>query len=205
MDYYDEACSFGALYKALKKCCRNVRWKDSVVGYEANGLVNTLKLRESILNGKYKISPYQEFTVHEPKERKILAARIVDRQFQRSLCESGLYRDITEHLIRDNVACQTGRGVDDALRRMRVHLMRYYRQHGADGKVLMLMDSAKVTKQRRRIRKLWAREQAGTVPAGSTKESVRAFLANAKRGDTWKIQQAMKAYYTEVTGGVIDD
>ena len=346
MDYYDEACSFGALYKALKKCCRNVRWKDSVVGYEANGLVNTLKLRESILNGKYKISPYQEFTVHEPKERKILAARIVDRQFQRSLCDSGLYRDITEHLIRDNVACQTGRGVDDALRRMRVHLMRYYLQHGADGwvlkcdihhyfpetdhavakaainkyvsdkraakavcdvidsfggekgiglgsqisqlvellvlndldhfikerlrirgyirymddfilihhdkaylqdclkqirekvealgfelnhktqiypirqsvrflqwkftltdtgKVLMLMDSAKIIKQRRRIRKLWAREQAGTVPAGSTNESVRAFLANAKRGDTWKIQQAMKAYYTEVTGGVIDD
>lgn len=68
------------------------------------------------------------------------------------------------------------------------------------GKVLMLMSNAKIGKQRRRIRKLWARERAGTVKPGATEESVRAFLANANRGDTWRIQQAMKRYYTEYTG-----
>lgn len=345
-DYYDEACSFGALYKALKECCRNVRWKDSVVGYEANGLKNTLELSERLKNGAYKISKYQEFTVHEPKERTILASRIVDRQFQRSLCDCGLYEDITEHLIRDNSACQTGRGVDDALGRMKAHLQRHYRKFGAEGwvlkcdihhffpeinhdvakaavrkyvsdakaaeaicdvidsfggdkgiglgsqisqliallvlndmdhlikerlrvhgyirymddfilihedrdfleicltcvrvilrdlgfqlnhktqifplkqgvkflqwkfsltntgKVLMHMDNAKVTKQRRRLRKLWEREQAGTVAEGATEESLRAFIANARRGDTWKIQQAMKQYYHELTGRYYHD
>lgn len=339
-DYYENACTFESLYRALKRCCRNVRWKDSVVGYEANGLKNTLELSESLQNGKYKISKYQEFTIHEPKERKILASRLVDRQFQRSLCDSGLYRDITEHLIRDNVACQNGRGVDDALNRMKVHLRRYYSRYGTDGwvlkcdihhffpetdhevakaavrkyvsdsmaaeavcdvidsfggdrgmglgsqisqliellvlndldhyikerlqikcyirymddfilihhdkeylqkclavirreveklgfklntktqlhslqqgiqflqwkfvltdkgKVLMLMNSAKLTKQRRRLKKLWKREQEGSVKPGTTQESLKAFLANASRGNTWRIQQTMISFYEELT------
>ena len=339
--YYKIACSFQNLYKGLKKCCRNVRWKDSVVGYEANGLKNTLKLRERLLNGTYKISKYQQFMIHEPKERQIIASRLVDRQFQRSLCDSGLYKDIVEHLIRDNVACQVGRGVDDALKRMKVHLLRYFRQNGnvgwvlkcdikhffpetrhdvakaviekyvsdpdavkavcniidsyegdkgiglgsqisqliellilndldhyvkerlkikgyirymddfilihqdkeylqkclidirsklsdmgfelndktqvfpiqqgisflqwrfvltETGKVLMLMSSSKLSKQKDRILKLWKRELEGSVKSGATEESVRAFLANAARGDTWKIQEEIKRYYEQVTG-----
>ena len=62
------------------------------------------------------------------------------------------------------------------------------------------MDSAKVYKQHRRIKKLWERERAGTVAPGATQESVRAFLANADRGNTWQIQQNMKQYYKDVTG-----
>lgn len=115
MDYYDKAISFGNLYKGMKKSCRNVRWKDSVIGYEANGLKNTLSLMNDLKNETYHIRPYQTFTIHEPKKREIVATRIRDRQFQRSLCESGLYEDITEHLIRDNIACQKGKGTDDAL------------------------------------------------------------------------------------------
>ena len=339
--YFEKAISFDSLYKALKRCCRNVRWKDSVVGYESNGLKNTRNLSEALKNGTYKISAYQQFTVHEPKERQILASRIVDRQFQRSLCDSGLYQDIVEHLIRDNVACQNGRGTDDALNRMKVHLQRHYRAHGQKGwvlkcdihhffpetnhevakaavrkyvsdaraaeavcnvidsfggdkgiglgsqisqlvellvlndldhyikerfgirgyirymddfilihpdkaylqdcltaireeldklgftlnhktqiyplrqgvhflqwkfvltetgKVLMLMDNSKVTRQRRRMKKLWAREQEGTVLPGTTGESLRAFLANAARGQAWKIQEKMKQEYRELIG-----
>lgn len=135
-DYYDKVISFKELYKGLKKSCRNVRWKDSVAGYESNGLKNTLKLRNELLSGKYKIMKYQIFTIHEPKERIIVATRLKDRQFQRSLCECGLYEDITEHLIRDNCACLRGRGVDDALHRMKVHLRRFYNKHGKEGWVL---------------------------------------------------------------------
>lgn len=341
-NYFDKACSFGALYKGLKRSCRNVRWKDSVIGYEANGLKNTLNLSKALKSGKYKISKYQEFMVHEPKERKILASRLVDRQFQRSLCDSGLYQDITEHLIRDNMACQTGRGTDDALQRLKVHLQRHYRQHGIDGwvlrcdvhhffpstrhdvakaavrkyvrdkravraveavidsfggnvgiglgsqisqlvellvlndldhfikerlhirgyirymddflliheskeylqlcreeirkklselglelnqkktvlhplrqgitflqwrfiltetgRVLMLMSPAKLTKQRRRMRKLWEKEQAGEVRAGTVHDSFQAFLANAERGNSWKMRESMKQFYKDLTG-----
>ena len=135
-DYFDKAISFVPLYKGLKMSCRNVRWKDSVVGYEHNGLRNTYLLEKSLKDGSYKISKYQKFEIHEPKQRIILASRIQDRQFQRSLCECGLYEDITEHFIYDNCACQRGKGTDFALKRMKTHLSRFYRKHGTDGFVL---------------------------------------------------------------------
>ena len=132
----DDAITFEELYKGLKLSCRNVRWKDSVTGYEASGLKNTYLLRQSLLDGTYKISGYQRFRVHEPKEREIVATRLKDRQFQRSLCDNVLYPQITRSFIRDNCACLRGRGVDDALNRLTVHLQRYYRKHGAKGWVL---------------------------------------------------------------------
>ena len=128
-----DAVSFSELYKGLKKSCCNVRWKDSVTGYEANGLKNTYLLRQSLLNGTYKISGYQRFRVHEPKEREIVATRLKDRQFQRSLCDNVLYPQITRSFIRDSCACQRGKGVDDALDRLTVHLQRYFRKHGPNG------------------------------------------------------------------------
>jgi hypothetical protein len=135
-DYFDRAMSYGNLRKALKRCCRGVRWKDSVVGYELHAAQNTHKLQDEIRAGTYRISPYQRFTIYEPKVREIVATRIADRQVQMALCEGGLYRDITEHFIHDNCACQKGKGTDFALKRVKVHLQRYYRKHGKDGWVL---------------------------------------------------------------------
>lgn len=135
-NYYDKAISFEGLYKGLKAACRNVRWKDSVIRYEAYGLRNTYKLRQALLNNTYEISPYQVFQVHEPKERTIYAPRLIDRQLQHALCDNGLYDDIAEHFIRDSMACQRGRGTDDALQRFKVHLSRYWRQYGNEGWVL---------------------------------------------------------------------
>ena len=133
IEYYDEAISFENLYSGLKRSCRNVRWKDSVVSYEANGLKNTYKLRQSLLDGTYKISPYHELTIYEPKVREIVATRIKDRQFQRSLCDNGLYDDITESFILDNPACQKDKGNDVALDRLTEMMRRYYQKHGSKG------------------------------------------------------------------------
>ena len=135
-ELYDKAISFDELYKGLQKASRNVKWKDSTASYWANGLKNTYKLRQELLTDRYKISPYQRFMIHEPKEREIVATRIKDRQFQRSLCDNVLYPQITKSFIRDNCACQKGKGVDDALDRMDAHLHRYFRKHGANGWVL---------------------------------------------------------------------
>ena len=124
--------------KALNRCCRNVRWKDSVVGYELHAPQNTHKLINSLRDGTYKISPYHTFMIHEPKTREIVATRIADRQVQMALCMGGLYEDFTEHFIYDNCACQTGKGTDFAIKRVKKHLVDYYREHGRDGWVLKL-------------------------------------------------------------------
>lgn len=135
-EYFDDAITFHHLYKGLKKCCKNVRWKDSVIGYEANGLKNTYNLRQDLLSGKYKISPYQIFVIHEPKTRTIVATRIRDRQFQRALCDNGFMQDMTEHFLIDNPACQKGKGTDFTLNRMTAHLRRYFNTYGREGWVL---------------------------------------------------------------------
>lgn len=132
-DYFDDAITYGNMRRALKRCCRNIRWKDSVVGYELHAPQNTHKLIEEIKSGTYEISPYQHFTIYEPKKRDIVATRIADRQVQMALCQAGLYKDLTEHFIYDNCACQSGRGTDFALNRLKTHLHKYYRQHGRDG------------------------------------------------------------------------
>lgn len=133
---YEQVISFNSLYKGLKISCRNVRWKDSTVGYESNALKNTYRLRQSLLNGTYKIDRYQHFTIYEPKRREIVATRLKDRQFQRSLCDNGLYDQITKSFITDNCACLRGRGVDYTLNRLTAHLRKYYNKYGADGWVL---------------------------------------------------------------------
>lgn len=107
-----------------------------MAGYAYDALKNTARLKDEIQDGTYRISPYQRFMVHEPKEREIVATRFRDRQFQRSLCDRVLYLEMTRGFIYDNCACQTGKGVDFALNRMETHLHRYYRKHGKDGWVL---------------------------------------------------------------------
>lgn len=125
-----------ALHDGMLKACRNVRWKTSVIRFEANALNNLTLLRRSILSGAYRIDKYQIFQITEPKKRTIAATRLKDRVFQRSLCDNGLYRDITEHFIYDNCACLKGKGISFAMRRTKRHLQHYFRQHGADGYVL---------------------------------------------------------------------
>lgn len=134
--YYEKAISFKELYRGLRLSARNVKWKDSVAIYYANGLKHTYRLRQNLLNGRYKIDQYQRFMIYEPKVREIVATRIKDRQFQRALTDNVLYPQITHGFIRDNIACQKGKGVDDALNRMDAHLHRYYRKHGCEGWVL---------------------------------------------------------------------
>lgn len=133
---YERAITFAEIYRGIQKSASGVRWKDSVATYTANGLKNAYRLRQNLLNGTYKIDPYQRFMIHEPKDREIVATRIKDRAFQRSLCDNVLYPEMTKSFIRDNCACLRGRGVDDALNRMKVHLRKYYREHGATGYVL---------------------------------------------------------------------
>ncbi len=136
MDEFDKVISFGALYEGLRKSRRNVMWKDSVAGYSLDALKNTVKLRDDLRDGTYRISNYQRFMVYEPKKREIVATRFRDRQFQRSLCDRILYPEMTRGFIRDNCACQIGKGVDFALDRLDAHLHRYYRKHGNTGWVL---------------------------------------------------------------------
>ncbi len=165
-------CSYSNLYQALKKCKKNVMWKDSVIGYSKNRLVNIAKLKTSLDNDTYELDPYITFTIHEPKTREIVSTRLKDRVFQRSLCDNYIYPELTRHFIYDNCACQIGKGTDFTRRRMVVHLQRFYRKNGQNGYILKcdLKDYFGSTNHemakamlRKKIRDDWAYEQIAHI------------------------------------------
>lgn len=125
------------MYKALKRACRNVRWKTSVTQFELNGLKNSAKAIQEIESEKYKLSKYQEFEIYEPKHRHITATRIKDRQIQRSMCDNYFYEAITKSFIYDNCACLKGKGTLFATDRLKQHFQKYWYKHRSnDGWVL---------------------------------------------------------------------
>ena len=123
-------CNFDNLYRAMWKASHNVKWKDSVAGYLKNGLVNCYKLKHSHEDGTYRLDPYTQFTVYEPKKRDIVSTRIKDRVFQRSYCDNYLYGALTRSFIYDNHACQIGFGTQTARNRLVAHMQKAYRENG---------------------------------------------------------------------------
>ena len=159
---------FRNLHRAVKKSLNSVRWKSSSIKYEDNELGNLLTLIKEVESGTYKISPYVEFTIYEPKERHIISTRLRDRVLQRSLCDNYLYKEITRHFIYDNYACQLGKGTDFARKRIKVHLIRFYRKYGRDGYAL----------------KCDIKNYFGSVPHYVAKAAVRKIV-----GDDWAYEQ----------------
>ncbi len=135
-DIKEIVCSFENLYKAMKKCRKGVMWKDSVVRYSNNGLLSTLNLKDSLMNGTYEISDYCEFIVHEPRKRDIVSPKFKDRVLQRSLCDNYAYDAITKSFIYDNGACQIGKGTDFERDRLKCLMQRHFRKYGTSGYVL---------------------------------------------------------------------
>lgn len=131
-------CDFGSLYRAMRMCSRNVKWKDSVAGYLNNGLANCLRLQKSLEEGTYKIDDYVCFKIYEPKERDIVSTRFKDRVFQRSLCDNYFYDAMTRGFIQGNCACQNGKGTDYAMHLLVVYMQKHFRKHGLNGMVLKL-------------------------------------------------------------------
>lgn len=136
MNVKEDVCSIKQLHKAMLKCKKGVAWKDSVASFTNHGLVRCYQLKHSLLDGTYRISKYIQFQVHEPKTRNIVSTRFVDRVFQRSLCDNYLTWEIQKDFIKDNYACQVGKGNDVARLALLHHIHDFWAEHGTNGYVL---------------------------------------------------------------------
>lgn len=127
------------LIQAFKNCKKNVSWKESVQKYEANLLLNTYNLQQSLINGTHKQKPAFEFDLHERgKIRHIKSIHIKDRVVQRAISDNLLIPRLKKYLIYDNGASLKHKGIDFSRQRLKAHLQKYYRKYGADGYVLLV-------------------------------------------------------------------
>lgn len=137
MQEYEKIYDLENLYAAYLKARRGKRWKDAAVKFEVNLLEALLLLKKQLINRTYTLSPYNVFSVFEPKERLVMSNSYKDKVVQHSLCDNVLEPILTKSFIIDNYASQVGKGTDFGLKRLKYFLERFYRLNGsADGWVL---------------------------------------------------------------------
>lgn len=127
---------FDALYTSMEKCRKGVIWKDSVAHYCLNGIEETIKLEKQLKTDTYKERKPVQFTITAPKRREIVSIAFRDRVYQRSLNDNAIYPQMTKSFIKDNVACQKGKGTDLARETLKEYLRAMYRKHGKSFSVL---------------------------------------------------------------------
>lgn len=129
---FDDAVSMRELCRAIKECRRGVGHKDGPVDWYAHRLIKAQGLRDEILSGRYKMRKGSVVKVYRPKYREAVAPWFRDRVWQRSMCNNGVYDDLTHGFLYDNMACQVGKGTDLAIRRTIKMLQRIYRTTGSN-------------------------------------------------------------------------
>lgn len=137
-DNYEKVFTYENLYKAYKKCRRNVSWKASVQRYISQAPLYVYNTWWKLNHGTYKSPEFFEFDIFERgKKRHIRSTIIGERVVQRCLCDNGLVPVVGSTFIHDNGACIKDKGYDFAVRRMKCHLEKHIRKHGSSGYILI--------------------------------------------------------------------
>jgi hypothetical protein len=138
-DNFERIADVDNLYAAFIESKEGVHWKESVQRYEANALRNIVDTWRRLLAGESVQKGFVEFTLHERgKTRHIKAVHFSERVVQKCLCNQALVPILSNGLIYDNGASLKGKGVHFAIRRLLVHLARFYRRNGGEGYCLSM-------------------------------------------------------------------
>ena len=86
MDLYGALCSYDNLFLAYKKARKRKTTKSYVIEFEKNLKENLLLLRSELLLHCYSPKPLVNFTIHDPKTRKISKSDFRDRVVHHALC-----------------------------------------------------------------------------------------------------------------------
>ena len=125
---YVKNITFSKLLEAHNKCKKHKRFKKQVIEFEMNLENNLLKIGRELLNESYKFSEYFEFTIYEPKERKIKTLEYRDRVVQTWYVENFLKPYFESSYILDTYACIEGRGAHKAVDKMQEYLRKADKQ-----------------------------------------------------------------------------
>lgn len=131
--------NFENMYVSGLKCCKNVRWKQSVQNFEDHLFSITTKNIEDVLNGKWEPKKPTCFTICERgKERKIEAPNIYDRQIEKVISTKILKTLYDPILIYNNGASQIGKGFDFSIEQVKKDLRNHFKEYGAEGEIILV-------------------------------------------------------------------
>ena len=129
---------FLATYKYGKKCCKNVRWKQSVQQFEAELFRTTAVHCQALCNGTYHFHGYTHFYLSERgKIRPIDAPRVVDRQIEKVFTKEVLLPLYKPSMIHNNGASLEGKGFHFSQKMLVRDLQRHFKKYGRDGGIIL--------------------------------------------------------------------
>lgn len=135
MNYEDEEniIGFDALYESYLKCKKGVSWKPSVKSFILNSEANLLRMEQQLHDGTWVNRKPKPIMITYPKKREALSVSFKDRVYQRSINDNVLYPAMRKTFIKENCACQKGKGTDYARKLLKESLWHHYRNYGRDG------------------------------------------------------------------------
>ena len=121
---FGELCGWPNLLAAHAAAARSKRGHRSVAAFEHQFADRLLALKSRLLERRYRPGPYTHFVIHEPKRRKISAARFADRVVHHALCR--IIEPRFERLfIPDSYANRKTKGTHRAIDRLQGFARRY--------------------------------------------------------------------------------
>lgn len=134
--YKDIICDFENLYKAYKKAKAGKKFNGSTARFQMMSLEGIHLLKEQLENRTYKMNPYNEFKIYEPKERIIQSCSFKDKVVQHCLCDNVLHPVLSKQFIECNYAGQIGKGTLFGMDKLKQHMTDHYFSHGIEGWIL---------------------------------------------------------------------
>ena len=129
-------CSFENLYKAYRQAKRGKKHYVSLARFSSISLEGVHSLKEQLETQTYKIAPYNEFKIYEPKERVIQSCSFKDKVVQHCLCDNVLHPILENEFIRTNYAGQNGKGTHFGMNCLKEQMESFYKVHGINGWIL---------------------------------------------------------------------
>ena len=136
MTEFEKVTDFENMYLAFRKAKQGKGYKKSSARFNATALDGVNTLITQLKDKTYRVSPYQEFTVYEPKERVIQTSSFKDKVVQHSLCDNVIMPALERVFVYDNCAAQKGKGTLFGLERLSDQMREFYLKHGHDGYIL---------------------------------------------------------------------
>lgn len=136
MDDFQTLVDFENLYNSYRTSMRGKGKKLSAAKFDVMALENLYVMKKQLINHTYRISPYSEFIVTEPKKRIIKSGSFRDKVLQHCLCDYVLLPTMKDRFIKDNYAGQIGKGTLFGLNRLSENLHNFYDKYGSDGYIL---------------------------------------------------------------------
>lgn len=113
-DLYHRITDFQNLYSSFKKAFKGKKNNPEASDFHLNLEKNLFKLKDDLLNMKYKPGKYRYFNIYDPKERKISDAPFRDKVVHHALVN--MIEPLFELVfIENSFACRKGKGTHKAV------------------------------------------------------------------------------------------